>query len=159
MQQPEELVARFYDAFGQLDYAGMNSLYDSNIIFADPVFLVLEGDAVKDMWEMLCTHAKDFSLTYEPVNKLDEEYFTCRWTASYTFSKTGRKVINKVTANMRIRDGKIIEHSDAFSIHRWAAQALGWRGWLFGGIVFFQRKVRSQARLNLEQYRAKKYNR
>lgn len=74
MQQPEELVARFYDAFGQLDYAGMNSLYDSNIIFADPVFLVLEGDAVKDMWEMLCTHAKDFSLTYEPVNKLDEEY-------------------------------------------------------------------------------------
>ena len=31
---------------------------------------------------------------------------------------------------MRFADGKIIEHSDAFSLHKWASQALGFTGWL-----------------------------
>ncbi len=66
------------------------------------------------MWEMLCKNAKDFSLTFSDIELLDEEYATCNWVATYTFSKTGKKVVNKIKAFMRIKDGKIIEHSDAF---------------------------------------------
>jgi hypothetical protein len=72
--------------------------------------------------------------------------------ATYTFSKTGKKVVNKIRANMKFADGKIIEHSDAFSLHRWAAQALGFSGWLLGWNKFFQNKIKNTAKKNLLKY-------
>ena len=152
MQSNEQLINGFYSAFQKLDAAGMNACYSNDIIFSDPAFGLLKANEVKAMWEMLCRNAKDFSLTFGNITALDHEYYTCDWTASYTFSKTGRKVVNKIKAHMRIADGKIIEHSDAFSLHRWCAMALGFPGWLFGWSGFFQNRVRKQARVSLEKY-------
>lgn len=148
----EELINRFYSAFQNLDHVTMNSCYSDDIIFFDPVFGLLEGDTAKAMWEMLCSNAKDFSLTYGNIIQLDEEYCTCDWVASYTFSKTGRRVVNKIRANMKFYEGKIIEHSDAFSLHKWSKQALGFSGWLLGWNKFFQQKIKNQARKNLLQF-------
>ena len=92
----------------------MNECYAEDIVFSDPVFMVLKGDEVRAMWEMLCKNAKDFSLTYSNIELLDEEYATCNWVATYTFSKTGRKVVNRIKAYMKFYEGEIIEHSDAF---------------------------------------------
>ncbi len=134
----------------------MNRCYSDDIVFFDPVFNLLNGDQVKMMWEMLCRNAKDFSLEFGNITALDHEYYTCDWVASYTFSKTGRKVVNKIKAHMRIRDGKIAEHSDAFSIHQWSKQALGFSGWLLGWNRFFQNRIKNQARKNLLQFMQKK---
>jgi len=101
---------------------------------------------------MLCKNAKDFSLTYNNTIELDDEYCTVDWVATYTFSKTGKKVVNKVKANMRFASGKIIEHSDAFSLHKWSKQALGLTGELFGWNSFFQRKIKNQATRNLLKF-------
>jgi hypothetical protein len=101
---------------------------------------------------MLCKNAKDFSLTYGNIIKLDDEYYTCDWTATYIFSKTGRPVVNNVRANMRFANGEIIEHSDAFSLHKWASQALGFTGKLIGWNSFFQRKIKNQAKKNLLKF-------
>lgn len=101
---------------------------------------------------MLCKNATDFSLTFGNIITLDEEYSTCDWVATYTFSKTGKRVVNKIRANMKFADGKIIEHSDAFSLHRWAAQALGFSGWLFGWNKFFQNKIKNGAKKNLLKF-------
>ncbi|MGB5005898.1 MAG: nuclear transport factor 2 family protein, partial [Ferruginibacter sp.] len=136
----------------QLDHRGMNSCYSDDIVFFDPVFGFLRGDEVRSMWEMLCKNAKDFSLTYSNIFHLDEEYSTCEWVATYTFSKTGKKVVNRIKANMLFADGKIIEHSDAFSLHRWSSQALGFTGWLLGWNRFFQRKIQNGARKNLMKF-------
>jgi len=144
-----ELVNKFYTAFQHKDYNTMNSCYSEDIVFFDPVFELLKGDEVRSMWQMLCTNAKDFSLTFNNIAALDNEYCTCDWIATYTFSKTGRKVVNRVRANMRILDGKIVEHSDAFSIHKWSTQALGLAGQLFGWNSFFQRKIKNKARKDL----------
>ena len=152
MNTNKELINNFYAAFQKLDYVGMNRYYSDDIVFFDPVFGLLRGDEVKYMWEMLCKNAKDFSLTYGNIIELDEEYYTCDWVASYTFSKTGRKVVNKIKANMRFADGKIIEHSDAFSLHKWSKQALGLTGELFGWNSFFQRKIKNQAKKNLLKF-------
>lgn len=130
----------------------MNSCYSDNIDFSDPVFGRLRGDEVKYMWEMLCTNAKDFSLVFSNIQLLDEEYATCNWTATYTFSKTGRKVVNKIKAYMKLKDGKIIEHSDAFKLSIWASQALGWKGALFGWMGWMKRKIRNNARKNLIKF-------
>lgn len=148
----QQIIEKFYSSFQQLDAAGMNSCYSDDIIFSDPVFMILKGEEVKSMWAMLCKNAKDFSLTFSDIELLDEEYATCKWKASYTFSATGRKVTNNIKAYMRFKEGKIIEHSDAFRLSTWLAQALGWKGVWFGWTGFMKRAVQKNARKNLEKF-------
>ena len=152
MNSNEEIVRRFYTAFQQLDYTTMQDCYSDDAVFNDPVFGLLQGAEVKAMWEMLCKNAKDFSLTYGNIQHLDDEYSTSDWVATYTFSKTGKKVVNTIKANMRFADGKIAEHSDAFSLHKWSSQALGFSGWLLGWNSFFQSKIKNGAKRNLMKF-------
>ena len=152
MPSNEDIINRFYSAFQQLDYKAMNSCYADEIIFSDPVFMILKGDEVRAMWEMLCKNARDFSLSYSTIELLDEEYATCKWVATYTFSKTGRKVVNNIKAYMRLQNGKIIEHSDAFRLSTWIAQAFGLPGTLFGWTGFMKKRVQLAAKKNLMQF-------
>ena len=152
MNTHTQLIEKFYTAFQQLDAATMNSCYSDDIVFFDPVFGLLKGPEANCMWEMLCKNAKNFSLTYGNITTLDDEYSTCDWMAKYTFSATGKTVINKVKANMRFADGKIVEHSDAFSVHKWSKQAFGIVGILFGWNSIFQNKIKNKAKKNLLRF-------
>lgn len=152
MNNNQQVIERFYNAFQQLDYTTMQDCYSDDIIFSDPVFGLLKGNEAKAMWEMLCKNARDFRLTYSNIELLDEEYATCNWTASYIFSKTGNKVENKIKAYMRFRDGRIIEHSDAFRLSTWLGQAMGWKGVLFGWTGFMKRAVQKNARRSLDAF-------
>jgi ketosteroid isomerase-like protein len=152
----KEIIETFYSAFQKLDYKTMNDCYSEDIVFSDPVFLVLNGNEVRAMWEMLCKNAKDFSLTFSNITMLDEEYATCNWVATYTFSKTGKRVVNKIKAYMKFYDGKIIEHSDAFRLSTWIGQALGWKGVVFGWTGFMKRAVQKNAKKNLMKFMEKK---
>jgi ketosteroid isomerase-like protein len=156
MPSNSDIINRFYSAFQKLDYKTMNDCYAEDIVFSDPVFMVLKGDEARAMWEMLCKNAKDFTLTFSDIELLDEEYATCRWIAAYTFSKTGRRVVNKIKAYMKFYDGKIVEHSDAFRLSTWMGQALGWKGVLFGWTGFMKRAVQKNARKNLVNFIAAK---
>jgi len=152
MNNNKQTIERFYTAFQQLDYKAMQQCYSDDIIFSDPVFLLLKGEEARAMWEMLCKNARNFSLSFSDIELIDEEYATCSWTASYTFSKTGKKVVNNVKAFMKLKDGKIIEHSDGFRLSTWAAQALGWKGVLFGWTGFIKRGIQKNARKNLAYF-------
>jgi ketosteroid isomerase-like protein len=157
MNNNQQVIERFYTAFQQLDYATMQDCYSDDIVFNDPVFGLLKGEEAKAMWEMLCKNAKDFRLSFSNIELLDEEYATCNWIASYTFSKTGNKVENKIKAYMKFSEGKIIEHSDAFRLSTWLAQAMGWKGVLFGWTGFMKRAVQKSARKGLDGWlRAKR---
>jgi ketosteroid isomerase-like protein len=156
MQTNADIISKFYSAFQKLDHATMNSCYSDDIVFNDPAFGLLRGDEAKYMWEMLCTNARDFSLTFSNIQLLDEEYANCDWVATYTFSKTGRRVVNNIKAYMKLKDGKIIEHSDAFKLSKWAAQALGFKGALLGWTGFMKRKIQNNARKNLIAFIEKK---
>lgn len=145
MNGNQTIVSAFYDAFSKLDHKGMTELYNDDPVFNDPAFGVLQGDEVRAMWKMLCMNAKDFTLTYKDV-ECDGEYCTCKWTANYTFSKTGRKVVNNVKAHMRMQDGKISEHTDEFDIYRWSRQAFGIPGVLLGWSGYMKNKIRAQAK-------------
>ena len=151
MNENEELIQTFYDAFARLDYRTMQNCYSEDPIFNDPVFGVLQGDEVRAMWEMLCKNAKDFSLQYSLI-EIDGEYGTCNWAATYTFSKTGRRVANKVKAHMRIQNGKITEHTDEFDIYKWSRQALGLPGVLLGWSGYLKNKIRHDARSRLQKF-------
>ena len=156
MSNQTELITNFYSAFQKKDYEKMNTCYAQDIIFNDPAFGILQGDEVRAMWKMLCKNAKDFSLTYSDIELIDEEYATCKWVARYVFSKTGNKVTNNIKAFMRIKDGRIIEHSDAFRLSTWIGQALGWKGIWFGWTGFMKRAIQNNARKNLLKFMEKK---
>ena len=152
METNKTLIEKFYSAFQKLDYGTMQDCYSDYPIFNDPVFGILEGDEVSAMWEMLCKNAKDFSLNYANIQLLDEEYATCNWTATYTFSKTGRRVVNNIKAHMRIQNGKITEHTDYFDFWKWSRQALGISGWLLGWSGYLKNRVRFNALKSLRHY-------
>ncbi len=152
MNSNQQVIERFYTAFQKLDYATMQSCYSDEILFNDPAFGLLQGADAKGMWEMLCKNAKNFSLTYSNIQFLDEEYATCNWIATYTFSKTGRKVVNNIKAHLRIVDGLIIEHTDQFDIWKWSRQALGLPGLLLGWSGYMKSKIRVNAHKSLEKF-------
>ena len=74
----------------------------------------------------------------------------CR--ASYTFTQSGRQVVNDIRASFRFENGLIVEHRDSFSFHRWARQALGAVGLLLGWTPFLRNKVRRTAVARLEKF-------
>ena len=152
MNSNKQLIETFYTGFQQLNADKMNDCYSEDIVFFDPVFGLLRGQEVKCMWQMLCKNATNFSLTYGNIIKLDEEYCTCDWVATYTLSVNGKTIVNKIKANMRFENGKIVEHSDAFSVHNWSKQAFGLVGVLFGWNSLFQNKIKNKAKQNLLEF-------
>ncbi|QVM95816.1 MULTISPECIES: nuclear transport factor 2 family protein [unclassified Pseudomonas] len=147
------LITRFYQAFQRLDAEAMVACYSDDIVFSDPVFGTLRGKDAGDMWRMLTTRAKDFTLTFDTV-RADERAGSARWVARYLFSQTGRTVVNDIQARFVFRDGKICEHHDSFDLWRWARQALGTTGVLLGWSPLVQGKVRAQAQKGLRAFQA-----
>lgn len=156
MHPNETIITRYYSAFQQKNAAEMNRCYAENLAFSDPVFGLLHGKEVRNMWEMLCKNGKDLQISFGNIQLLDEEYATCDWVAQYTFSQTGRRVVNIIKAHIRIENGIITEHTDAFDIYKWSRQALGLRGWLFGWTAWFQKKLQQKTRIALNNYIEKK---
>ncbi len=153
----QDIVEKFYSAFNHLDADTMCSCYHDDIIFEDPAFSVLKGDRAKAMWQMLCESqkGKNFKIEYSEV-KADISQGSAHWEAYYNFSKTGRKVHNKIDAQFTFKDGLIINHKDDFNLHKWAQQALGFKGLLFGGMGFFKTKLQKQTNDLLDKYIEKK---
>ncbi|HVK46874.1 MAG TPA: nuclear transport factor 2 family protein [Pseudobacter sp.] len=153
MQRYEQLIKKFYTCFGQRDYACMNSVYHPDATFYDPVFENLNADQVKAMWEMLTKRAADLQVTVSDI-QVDAKgvYGSCRWKAEYTFTGTGRKVINDVKANFKFQDDLIIEHMDEFDLWKWSRQALGFSGLLLGWSGFVQTPIRKKAKQGLRKF-------
>lgn len=143
------LINAFYDAFQNLDGKKMVSFYHKDIIFEDPTFGILEGNRAKAMWQMLCESQKGKNFRVEASDITEN---TAHWEAFYNFSKTGRKVHNKIDAQFEFKDGLIIGHKDTFNLHNWAKQAMGFKGWILGNTSFFKRKLQSQTNYLLDSY-------
>lgn len=126
------LITRFYEAFQRLDAEAMVACYSADIIFSDPAFGTLRGKDAGDMWRMLSTRAKDFSLTFDNVHA-DERNGSAHWVATYLFSQTGRTVVNDIQARFvfaTARSASITTASicGAGRGRRWARQGCCWAG-------------------------------
>jgi len=151
MHPHEELITKFYSAFQKLDWETMNSCYHENIQFSDPVFRDLKGWQAGAMWRMLCERAQDFTLEFREV-QADDAGGRAYWEPTYTFGKTGNTIVNKINARFEFQDGKIIRHTDSFSLWRWAGMAMGLQGTLMGWLPFVQEKVRKEANTGLTMF-------
>jgi hypothetical protein len=147
----EQIIIEFYTSFQDKNYAGMQKCYHQDATFSDPVFQNLSSSEVKAMWEMLLRGAQDLEITFQDV-KADAKTGHCHWEAKYTFSVTGRKVHNIITASFEFRDSKIFRHVDDFNFWRWSIMALGPKGLLLGWTPFVRQKVRGSARKRLDSF-------
>jgi len=147
----KQIIEQFYASFQSKDWKSMQELYHTEATFSDPVFQNLNSKEVKAMWHMLLTASKDLELTFSDVAGYDNSG-SCRWDAFYSFSRTGRKVHNIITANFVFKDNKIVSHLDSFDLWRWAGMALGLSGKLLGWTPFIKNKIRQMARKNLAKF-------
>lgn len=151
------LISKFYTALNNSDGLKMIECYHDDVVFEDPAFGILKGERAKSMWLMLCAsqNGNDFKVEYSNIIT-NEKTGSAHWEAFYTFSKTGRKVHNKIDATFEFKDGLIIKHTDVFNLRDWAKQAMGFKGLLFGGMSFFKNKLQLQTNSLLDNFINKK---
>ena len=63
------VITEFYQAFNRLDADAMSACYTEDVLFSDPVFGELRGRQAGDMWRMLTSRAKDFSVVFDKDRK------------------------------------------------------------------------------------------
>lgn len=151
----QQLITKFYTAFQNKNYKGMQECYADSATFSDAVFVNLNASEVKAMWEMLCLRGKDLVLEFRDV-KAQGNKVTAEWKAYYTFSATKRKVVNLIKADFIVENGKIVKHTDTFDFYKWSKQALGPAGYVLGWTNFFKNTVRKAARKSLNDFMNKK---
>lgn len=151
MHANEQLIRNFYAAFAVRDAQGMAACYHRDVFFSDPAFQSLRGPEATAMWSMLTARGKDLEIILVDASA-DDQGGRARWDAIYTFSQTGRKVHNKISAMFAFKDGKIVRHIDRFNFWMWAKQALGAPGLLLGWFGPFKGAVRKKADKSLRAY-------
>lgn len=150
--EAQEIIQKFYTAFQNKDYKVMQECYADDAVFSDAVFQNLDAKKVKAMWHMLTMgSSKDFTLHFQNI-KTSQNTASCDWEATYTFSLTNRKVINRIHAQFKIENGKIIVHQDSFNFYTWARQAFGLKGLLLGWMPNFQSAVQKKSAEKLNSF-------
>lgn len=155
MNTNEQIIEEFYAAFAAQNPETMASCYHPDVIFEDPAFGKLNGKDAADMWHMLIERAKgNLQIEFSDIHA-NAQSGSAKWTATYHFSKTNRKVVNKIKAYFEFKDGLIIKHTDSFDFWNWSKQALGTPGLLLGWSSFLRKKVQQQALEALRKYQEK----
>ena len=147
-----DLIERFYGSLSAKDGVAMAECYAAHATFEDPAFGQLDAQDAGAMWRMLTSRVGDLTVDVSEV-RADDETGSARWIASYTFTQTGRAVVNDIRASFRFADGLITEHRDRFDWWVWARQALGPPGLLLGWNPLFHTAVRNKARATLAEFR------
>lgn len=151
MNPNAEVISRLYSSFEKRDAAGMAGCYHADAFFEDPVFGRMPGWRAKAMWRMFCDGDSDLRLEVSGVSA-DASAGAAHWDATYTFPATRRKVINRIDAAFRFKDGLIVDHLDSFDLWKWASMALGLRGTFLGWLPPVQNAIRTQANRRLDSF-------
>jgi limonene-1,2-epoxide hydrolase len=153
MEETQNIIEKFYEAFCELDAERMVEYYHDEVTFEDPAFGVLKGEDAKNMWRMLCEsqQGKNFEVMTSAI-EASEKTGKATWEAYYTFGKQQRKVHNIIMAHFEFKEGKIINHIDRFNLYKWSKQAMGTTGFLVGWTAFFRRKLQKKTRLRLSEF-------
>ena len=152
MHPHEALIREFYAALGRRDAEAMARCYHPDVFFSDTVFPSLRGEEAGNMWRMLLSRATDLEVTLDEASG-DADGARSRITARYTFSRTGRKVTNRISSLFAFREGLICRQYDNFPFWPWAAQALGPLGRVLGWFPPLKWMIRRQAARGLEAFR------
>jgi hypothetical protein len=164
MPAPLQTLETFYNAFRMLDAGRMEACYARAARFDDPVFSLQGRERIGGLWRMLCEGITDqgradWRLDFDDL-VIGGAGETCvghaHWEPRYRFGPTGRRVHNVIDATFTFdADGMMLTHRDDFDLWRWARQAMGLRGALFGWSPWFTRQVRATGLRRYERWMAR----
>ncbi|MEU6715239.1 nuclear transport factor 2 family protein [Nonomuraea sp. NPDC046802] len=148
------LIGAFYDALGRADFAAMERCYHPEISFCDPIFPEVEGrDRVMRMWRLQLGVRDGLTSRCRDV-AADDHSGSAHRSSRYTFSHTGRAVVEEIDAQFRFEDDLIVRHRDEFDFKRWSKMALGRpQGPVFGWTPTWRKTIRDRAARRLEEFR------
>ena len=139
-------LTHFYDALARRDGAAMAARYAPDATFEDPVFR-LRGEQIGRMWTGLLGRAREFGVSYTILDVAPGSGVV-ECTARYLFGGR-RPVVNAIVSEIVFDGDRIARQVDRFDFARWAAQALGPAGRIFGRFDWFRRSVSRRARRSL----------
>lgn len=154
MHPNAQCITTFYEAFSRLDAPIMATCYHAEATFTDEAFINLNREQTVAMWTMLCSRAKNFSLTFSDIEANDTKG-KAHWEPIYTFTGTGRLVHNIIDSEFEFKDGKIWRQRDTFDFYRWSRQAFGPIGIMLGWTGLLRKKVQTEAGKSLEKFMTK----
>lgn len=147
------LIESFYRAFDAHDGRAMAACYAADAHFSDPVFTNLRGREPGAMWQMLTQDDGDLRIELLD-HDADDRTGSAHWLAHYTFSQTGRPVVNDIQTTFAFLDRSIAEQRDVFDFARWSRQAFGILGTVLGPTPVLRAIVRRKARASLDEFLA-----
>lgn len=151
----KEIIKKFYTSFSKGNVKGMLECYHKDIVFQDPVFGKLKGERAVKMWEMLLSQKKeDTKINFDNIQATTKNG-KANWVAEYIYGDKKRRVVNRVSANFKFKDGKIIEHFDTFDLWEWTKQALGITGFLIGWTPYMKNKIQLTTNKRLNEFMKK----
>ena len=103
MTPNETTINKFYTAFANSDITEMFECYHPNVKFSDPVFGLLQGEEVLQMWSMLIEKSNgNLKIDFSEISA-NEFLGTAKWIANYRFSKTNRAVVNNIASKFHFQ--------------------------------------------------------
>ena len=145
MADNARVIDELYGALDRRDGEAMARLYAPDGRFRDPAFGELSGEEAGDMWRMLTSRSDDLRVELAE-HAAEGDDGSARWIARYTFSRTGRPVVNEVQARFRFRGRADRRSRDSFSYPPWTRQALGGPAGLVLGLPPLNLLLRRRAR-------------
>jgi ketosteroid isomerase-like protein len=152
MDSNRELIRTFFSAFQNRNFEAMRNCCNDNLVYFDPLYHFLNGEHVLSMWKCRYAYVEKFCLEFSDIVTDDNEYYTIQYHLSYVAEETGKVVNQTIKSYMRVLSGKIVEHSDAFSIHQWSSMVYGTIAKLIGWNRFYQNRLKKNARKKLLKF-------
>lgn len=152
-----DVLDRFLQALAHRDVVTMMACYGPRASYHSPIFPHVEGDALEATWQWFCAKAPDLAMT---VGKRNASANTIHvdWTATYTFPKTGRPVVQVTQSTFTFEDAVICRHEDHFDLHAWSHMALGPLGYVLGGRRWLQRSLQRAAAERVARFQKQRYH-
>jgi hypothetical protein len=125
------LLRRLFTSLQDRNHQAMADCYATSAVFRDIAFDLRDRGEIHAMWRMICTTTA-VTVTIEGI-EADDHSGRARIVDDYTFSDTGRRVVNPIESRFRFEHGRIVEQRDECDARSWARQAIGGlAGWLAG---------------------------
>jgi hypothetical protein len=149
MSAHKRIVETLFRSLQTLDHNAMAACYDETAAFSDIAFRLQGRQQIHTMWHMICLKGIDVQVqSIEDVGDIVH----ARIVDTYTFSDTGRKVINPIESSFEFRNGLIAVQRDSCDPLHWARQAFGGlKGELVGRVGLLRRVAASR---KLQQFAA-----
>ncbi len=139
-------VDSFFEALQKRDFLTMENCYQKSIQYYDPLYGYLKANEVMAMWKLCYSNLQDYSMIFNGVQNEGEGYFTVTYEFSFSADTMVKCLFRKIKSHLRVEDGLITEHSNAFSLHELSKQKNGIVGILLGWNRYYQNQMKINAR-------------